>query len=280
MSNAVAEALSATNEKARPESEPRVRVGDIEFGGERVVMMVGPCAIESRGQLMETARAVGSAGFPILRGGAFKPRTSPDSFQGLRHEGLELLAEAKRDTGLMIVTEVMSELDVEAVAGYADILQIGARTMQAYRLLEVVGATGKPVLLKRGLSATISEWLYAAEYILRQGNPNVILCERGIRSFDSEHTRNVLDLTAVQVIKQNSPLPIIVDPSHGTGRRDLVIHMSKAAVAAGADGLLIEAHPNPAEALCDGMQSIPTSELDRLATEVERVANAVDRSIY
>ena len=257
----------------------RVRAGGIEFGGRRVVMMVGPCAVESREQLAQTATAVKAAGFPILRGGAFKPRTSPHSFQGLHDEGLLLLDEARRETGLMVVTEVMSETDVENVARHADILQIGARTMQAYRLLEAVAAAGKPVLLKRGFNAGIGEWLLSAEYILKAGNPNVILCERGIRSFDSEFTRNVLDLTAVQVVKRESHLPVIVDPSHGTGRRDLVIPMAKAAVAAGADGLLIEAHPNPSEARCDGLQSIATTDLAELAREVERIANAVDRTI-
>ncbi|MCH8087636.1 MAG: 3-deoxy-7-phosphoheptulonate synthase [Chloroflexi bacterium] len=260
--------------------ETKVRVGDIEFGGRRVVMMVGPCAVESRGQILETAEAVKEAGFPILRGGAFKPRTSPESFQGLHHEGLQLLREARDNTGLMVVTEVMSEMDVDAVASCADILQIGARTMQAYRLLEAVAETGKPVLLKRGLSATINEWLSAAEYILKRGNPNVILCERGIRGFDSDYTRNVLDLTAVQVVKRESCLPVIVDPSHGTGRADMVIPMARAAIAAGADGLLIETHPNPATALCDGAQSIPTSQLRYLGAEVEKIANAVDRTIY
>ena len=243
-------------------------------------MMVGPCAVESRGQILETAEAVKEAGFPILRGGAFKPRTSPESFQGLHHEGLQLLREARDNTGLMVVTEVMSEMDVDAVASCADILQIGARTMQAYRLLEAVAETGKPVLLKRGLSATINEWLSAAEYILKRGNPNVILCERGIRGFDSDYTRNVLDLTAVQVVKRESCLPVIVDPSHGTGRADMVIPMARAAIAAGADGLLIETHPNPATALCDGAQSIPTSQLRYLGAEVEKIANAVDRTIY
>ena len=257
----------------------RVRAGGIEFGGRRVVMMVGPCAVESREQLAHTATAVKAAGFPILRGGAFKPRTSPHGFQGLHDEGLLLLDEARRETGLMVVTEVMSEMDVENVARHADILQIGARTMQAYRLLEAVAAAGKPVLLKRGFHAGIGEWLLSAEYILKAGNPNVILCERGIRSFDSEFTRNVLDLTAVQVVKRESHLPMIVDPSHATGRRDLVIPMAKAAIAAGADGLLIEAHPNPSEARCDGPQSIATADLAVLAREVERIANAVDRTI-
>ena len=258
----------------------KVRVGDLEIGGQQIVMMVGPCAVESREQILQTAAAVKEAGFPILRGGAFKPRTSPDSFQGLHHEGLRLLDEAKRATGLMVVTEVMSELDVESAAMCGDILQIGARTMQAFPLLEAVADTGRPVLLKRGFSASIREWLLAAEYILKRGNPNVILCERGIRSFDSEFTRNVLDLTAVQVVKRETYLPVVVDPSHGTGRRDLVIPMAKAAIAAGADGLLIECHPNPSEAMCDGEQSIPIPWLSSLAAELDKMANAMDRSIY
>ena len=256
-----------------------LRVGNIEIGGQRVIVMAGPCAIESREQLMQTASAVKEAGFPILRGGAFKPRTSPYSFQGLFEEGLRLLDEARRETGLLVITEVMSESDVAAVAAYADILQIGARTMHAFRLLEAVADAGKPILLKRGFHATIKEWLLAAEYILKRGNSQVILCERGLRGFDSEFTRNVLDLSAVQVVKRESHLPVVVDPSHGTGRRDLVIPMAKAAIAAGADGLLIESHPNPAEALSDGAQSIPTSQLAQLAAEIEKIAQAMDRTI-
>ncbi|HEX2173820.1 MAG TPA: 3-deoxy-7-phosphoheptulonate synthase [Dehalococcoidia bacterium] len=257
-----------------------VRVGDVEIGGPRIVVMAGPCAVESREQLLETARGVKAAGFPILRGGAFKPRTSPYSFQGLMVEGLKLLAEARQETGLLVITEVMSEGDVADVADYADILQIGARTMHTFRLLEAVADTGKPVLLKRGFHATIKEWLLAAEYILKRGNPQVILCERGIRSFDGEFTRNVLDLTAVQVAKHESHLPVLVDPSHGTGQRHLVIPMAKAAIAAGADGLIIESHPNPAEALSDGAQSLPAAQLPHLAAEIERIAQAMDRSIY
>ena len=256
-----------------------VKVGDVEIGGDRIVMMVGPCAVESREQLMETARAVKRAGFPVLRGGAFKPRSSPYSFQGLFIEGLRLLAEAREETGLKVVTEVMSEMDVQLVADYADIIQIGARTMHTFRLLEAVAETGKPVLLKRGFHATIKEWLLAAEYMLNRGNPNLILCERGIRSFDSEFTRNVLDLTAIQVVKQESHLPVMADPSHGTGQRDFVIPMARAAIAAGADGLIIESHPNPAEALSDGPQAIPAAELPRLAQEAQKIATSVGRSI-
>ena len=260
-------------------SDTVVDVGGLKIGGNRVIMMVGPCAVESREQLMETADAVRGAGFPVLRGGAFKPRTSPYSFQGLFIEGLRLLAEARDRTGLKIVTEVMSEADVQDVAAYADILQIGARTMHTFRLLERVAETGKPVLLKRGFHATIKEWLLAAEYILKTGNPNVILCERGIRSFDDEFSRNVLDLTAIQVVKKESHLPVIADPSHGTGVRDYVIPMAKAAVAAGADGLIIESHPNPAEALSDGPQSIPAAEIGALRDDVAAVAAAVGRTL-
>ena len=256
-----------------------VDVGGVQIGGPRVIMMVGPCAVESREQLMETADAVSAAGFPVLRGGAFKPRTSPYSFQGLFIEGLRLLAEARERTGLRVVTEVMSEADVQVVADYADILQIGARTMHTFRLLERVAETGRPVLLKRGFHATIKEWLLAAEYILKIGNPYVILCERGIRSFDDEFSRNVLDLTAIQVVKRESHLPVIADPSHGTGVRDYVIPMGRAAIAAGADGLMIESHPNPAEALSDGPQSIPAGEIGRLADEISAVTAAVGRTM-
>ena len=256
-----------------------VKIGDVAIGADRVVMMAGPCAVESREQLMETARAVKRAGFPVLRGGAFKPRSSPYSFQGLFIEGLRFLAEAREETGLKVVTEVMSEMDVQIVADYADALQIGARTMHTFRLLEAVAETGMPVLLKRGFHATIKEWLLAAEYILRRGNPNVILCERGIRSFDAEFTRNVLDLTAIQVVKRESHLPVLADPSHGTGQREYVIPMARAAIAAGADGLLVESHPNPSEALSDGSQSIPAAELPRLAEEAQKIAASVGRTI-
>ena len=256
-----------------------VKVGGLEIGGKRVVMMVGPCAVESREQLLATAEAVRDAGFPVLRGGAFKPRTSPYSFQGLFIEGLRLLAEARERTGLLVVTEVMSEADVQVVADYADILQIGARTMHTFRLLERVAETGKPVLLKRGFHATIKEWLLAAEYILKTGNPNVILCERGIRSFDDEFSRNVLDLTAIQVVKSESHLPVLADPSHGTGVREYVIPMARAAIAAGADGLIIESHPNPSEALSDGPQSIPAGEIGKLAEEISSIAAAVGRTL-
>ncbi|MBI4236042.1 MAG: 3-deoxy-7-phosphoheptulonate synthase [Chloroflexi bacterium] len=253
--------------------------GGLEVGGQRIIMMVGPCAVESREQMLASARAVQAHGFPVLRGGAFKPRTSPYTFQGLGLEGLRLLREAADAHGLLVITEVMSEMDVEMCAEYADILQIGARTMHAFRLLQAVGRTKKPVLLKRGFDASIREWLLSAEYIVNEGNWNVMLCERGIRSFDDEFARNVLDLTAVQVLKRESHFPVIVDPSHGTGVRDLVIPMAKAAVAAGADGLLIEVHPDPTKALSDGPQSLPLEWLPRLQREVGQIAQAVGRTL-
>jgi 3-deoxy-7-phosphoheptulonate synthase len=257
-----------------------VRVGETDIGGRQITMMAGPCAVESHVQLMATAIAVRGSGFPILRGGAYKPRTSPYSFRGLMDEGLRLLDAARRETGLAIVTEVMSENDVDEVAAVADILQIGARSMHTVRLLEAIADAGKPVLLKRNFNATIKEWLLAAEYVMRRNNEQVILCERGIRSFDDDFTRNVLDLSAVAVAKRETHLPVIVDPSQGTGRADLVIPMCRAAIAAGADGLIVEAHPSPADAMCDGDQSLATSQLPALADAVEAIAQAVGRSIY
>jgi 3-deoxy-7-phosphoheptulonate synthase len=268
---------------ASREAHPRdtvVRVGEIEIGGPRIAMMVGPCAVESHVQVMETAVAVREAGFPIMRGGAYKPRTSPYSFRGLMDEGLRLLDAARRETGLAIVTEVLSEGDVAEVAAVADILQIGARSMHTVRLLEAIADAGKPVLLKRNFNATIKEWLLAAEYVMRRNNEQVILCERGLRSFDTDFTRNVLDLSAIPVAKRETHLPVIVDPSQGTGRAELVIPMCRAAIAAGADGLIVETHPRPADAMCDGDQSLPTSDLPRLADEVDRIARAVGRSIH
>lgn len=232
-----------------------VDVGGVKVGDGSLVVMAGPCAIESREQLLEAAHIVKAAGAQFLRGGAFKPRTSPYAFQGLEKVGLEYLAEARAETGLKVVTEIMDVASVDLVAEYADILQIGTRNMQNFHLLRAVGQTGKPVILKRGIAATIDEWLHAAEYIASEGNPNIILCERGIRTFE-EYTRNTLDLSAIGAVKNLSHLPIIVDPSHGTGRWDLVKPMSMAAVAAGADGLIIEVHPNPSEAQCDGPQSL------------------------
>jgi len=236
-----------------------------------MVVMAGPCAVESRGQLLAAAEIAREGGAHFLRGGAFKPRTSPYSFQGLERQGLEFLAEAREATGLKIVTEVMDVTSVALVAEYADVLQIGARNMQNFKLLQAAGQAGKPVLLKRGIAATISEWLHAAEYILSEGNYQVVLCERGIRTFE-DYTRNTLDLSAVVAAKKLSHLPVIVDPSHGTGRRELVGPMALAAVAAGADGLMVEMHPNPAEALSDGPQSLDPGQYRELMAGVLSLA--------
>ncbi|HHV73462.1 MAG TPA: 3-deoxy-7-phosphoheptulonate synthase [Thermoanaerobacterium sp.] len=253
-----------------------VDVDGVQVGGKSVVIMAGPCAVESKEQLFESAEAVKMFGAKFLRGGAYKPRTSPYSFQGLEREGLEMLYEAKKHTGLKIVTEVMDVYSIEIVAKYADVLQIGARNMQNFSLLKEVGRSNMPVLLKRGIAATIEEWLNAAEYILSEGNKNVILCERGIRTFE-QYTRNTLDLSAVPVVKRLSHLPIIVDPSHGTGKSFLVNPMAKAAIAAGADGLIIEVHPDPKNALSDGAQSLTPDEFRVLAEEISNVATAVGR---
>ena len=255
-----------------------VRVGDVTIGGTRIVVMAGPCAIESRLQLLDAAEKVKAAGARVLRGGAFKPRTSPYAFQGLEDEGLKLLAEAKRETGLPIVTEVMEPDKVELVAEYADILQVGARNVQNFSLLRRVGEAGKPVLLKRGMATTIQEWLLSAEYVLASGNRNVILCERGIRTFETA-TRFTLDLNAVPVVKRLSHLPILVDPSHGTGHWEFVEAMAMAGVAAGADGLIIEVHPKPEEALSDGPQSLKPDKFAALMKRVRRIAQAMDRDL-
>ncbi|PYM90722.1 MAG: 3-deoxy-7-phosphoheptulonate synthase [Candidatus Rokuibacteriota bacterium] len=255
-----------------------VRVGDVTIGGRAIVVMAGPCAIESRLQLLDAAEKVKAAGARVLRGGAFKPRTSPYAFQGLEDEGLKLLAEAKRETGLPIVTEVMEPDKVELVAEYADILQVGARNVQNFSLLRRVGEAGKPVLLKRGMATTIQEWLLSAEYVLASGNRNVILCERGIRTFETA-TRFTLDLNAVPVVKKLSHLPILVDPSHGTGHWEFVEAMALAGVAAGADGLIIEVHPKPEEALSDGPQSLKPERFAALMTRVRRIAQAMDRDL-
>jgi 3-deoxy-7-phosphoheptulonate synthase len=249
------------------ESNQAVTIGDASA---MPVIIAGPCAVESRAQLLSTAQAVKAAGAQILRGGAFKPRTSPYQFQGLGIEGLQLLREARELTGLPVITEVMEPDMVETVAEYADILQIGSRNMQNFPLLFAAGRNHfhRPVMLKRGLSATIEEWLLAAEYIVAAGNPDVILCERGIRSFDT-HTRNLLDLTCVPLLHELTHLPIIVDPSHGTGRRELVPTMSRAAIAAGADGLILEVHPDPNSALCDGRQSITPEQLQSIVRETQ-----------
>jgi 3-deoxy-7-phosphoheptulonate synthase len=253
-----------------------VRVNGITIGGPRVVVMAGPCSVESRDQVLEVATKVKAAGATILRGGAFKPRTSPYAFQGLEEEGLKLLAEAKRETGLPVVTEVMDAEKVGLVAEYADILQIGARNVQNFSLLKRVAEVRRPVLLKRGMATSIQEWLLSAEYILSGGNPDVILCERGIRTFETA-TRFTLDLNAVPVLKKLTHLPVVVDPSHGTGHWEYVDAMARAGVAAGADGLLIEVHPRPAEALSDGPQSLKPQRFAELMERVRRVARAVDR---
>jgi 3-deoxy-7-phosphoheptulonate synthase len=250
----------------------------LSVGGDEVVIMAGPCSVESERQILDAARAVREAGATVLRAGAFKPRSSPYSFQGLGRAGLQLLARAREETGLLIVTEVMDGEDMDSVAAVADIIQIGARNMQNYSLLKRAGRVGKPVLLKRGLSATIQELLLSAEYILAAGNPNVILCERGVRGFDPA-TRNLFDLSAVAVVHGLSHLPIIADPSHGTGHRDMVIPMARAAVAAGADGLLVEVHPNPDRALSDGAQSLYPEQFERLMKEVRLIAEAIGRRV-
>jgi len=255
-----------------------VKVGGVTIGGNEIVIMAGPCAVENEQQLLETAKAVKAAGATILRGGAFKPSTSPYSFRGLGEQGLKLLAQIKKETGLLIITEVMSPGEVELVAKYADILQIGTRNMQNFNLLEEAGKTGKPVLLKRGLSATIQEWLLAAEYILAQGNQQLMLCERGIRTFET-YTRNTMDISAIPVIEKVSHLPIIADPSHGTGKWYLVPPLALAAIAAGADGLIIEVHPNPDSALKDGPQSLTFDNFRLLMSQLVPVAAAVGRRL-
>ena len=255
-----------------------VKVNDITIGGDEIVVMAGPCAVESEEQLLTTALAVKASGANILRGGAFKPSTSPYHFRGLGEEGLKLLAKVRDETGMPVITEVMSPKDVELVAKYADILQIGARNMQNFILLDEVGKTNKPVMLKRGLSATIQEWLLAAEYILAQGNEQVILCERGIRTFET-YTRNTMDVSAIPVIKKVSHLPIIADPSHATGKWYLVTPVALAAIAAGADGLMVEVHPNPDLALKDGAQSLTFDNFGKLMSQLIPITQATGRKL-
>ena len=255
-----------------------VNIGGVEVGGSEIVVIAGPCAVESQEQLFNTARSVQKGGARILRGGAFKPRSSPYSFQGMGEEGLKLLSAIRKETGLLVVTEVMDTRQVELVASYADMLQIGSRNMQNYPLLKEAGMCRIPVLLKRGMMATIEEFLLAAEYILNQGNEQVILCERGIRTFETS-TRNTLDLSAVPMLKRLSHLPVIIDPSHGTGLRWMVPAMAKAAVAVGADGLIIEVHYKPEEALCDGQQSLSLNEFTQMMTDLRKIAIAVGREI-
>lgn len=266
----------ASNELQRERSV--VRAGSLEVGGKKIGVIAGPCSVESEEQIVASAKAVCAAGATALRGGAFKPRTSPYSFQGLKDEGLKLLAEARRVTGLAVVTEVMTPQAVELVASYADVLQIGARNMQNYDLLTEVGMQPKPVLLKRGPAATAEEFLLAAEYILDKGNKQVLLCERGIRTFES-HTRFTLPLAMVPYLQQRTHLPVVIDPSHGTGVTSLVTSMARAAIAAGADGLMVEVHPNPEVAWSDGSQTLSPASFDDLMKQCRRVAEAVDRTM-
>ena len=273
--------ISRPHKLAGREFQPQdsvIKVGDVTIGGEALVVMAGPCAVENEEQLLQSARAVKAAGANILRGGAFKPSTSPYSFRGLGKDGLELLAQARRETGMPVITEVMTPHDVELVLRYADILQVGARNMQNFTLLDEVGKAQMPVMLKRGLSATIQEWLLSAEYILSQGNRQVMLCERGIRTFET-YTRNTMDISAIPIIKKLSHLPIIADPSHGTGKWHLVTPLSLAAVAAGADGLMIEVHPRPDQALKDGAQSLTFENFQQLMAQVVPVAASVGRKM-
>jgi 3-deoxy-7-phosphoheptulonate synthase len=256
-----------------------IEVGDVRFGGkEDIVLMAGPCSVESREQTLEIAEHLSRIGVQVIRGGAFKPRTSPYSFQGMGEEGLKILAEVRERYGMAVITEVMGAEEVDLCAKYVDILQLGTRNMQNYRLLEAVGRQSRPVLLKRGMSSTIEELLLAAEYILSKGNPNVLLCERGIRTFETA-TRSTFDVNAVPVLKKLSHLPVIVDPSHATGYWDLIAPVSRAAVAAGADGLLIEVHHEPDKAMSDGAQSLRPEVFEELVAGVQRVAAAVDRKL-
>ena len=255
-----------------------VDVNGIKIGGKKIAMIAGPCSVETEEQITEIAKEVKELGANFLRGGAFKPRTSPYAFQGLKYEGLELLKKARESTGLPIVTELMSPYDIETFVENVDVIQIGARNMQNFDLLKELGKTDKPILLKRGLSATIEEWLMSAEYIMAGGNENVILCERGIRTFET-YTRNTLDLSAVPAVKKLSHLPVVIDPSHATGKYWMVEPLAKAAVAVGADGLIIEVHNDPANALCDGPQSIKPKKFAKLMEELKVIAEAVGREI-
>ncbi|MEG7530779.1 MAG: 3-deoxy-7-phosphoheptulonate synthase [Hungatella sp.] len=273
---AVTESYKLVNKKFHP-ADSIIPVGNTLIGPGTLTIMAGPCAIESKEQLMETAFAVKKAGATFLRGGAYKPRTSPYSFQGLEEEGLRYMKEAREATGLNVICEVTSQRAIEAAAKYVDMLQIGARNMQNFELLKEAGKSGVPVLLKRGLAATIDEWLNAAEYIISEGNPNIVLCERGIRTFETA-TRNTLDISAVPVIRTKSHLPIIVDPSHATGVRAYVAPLAKAAIAVGADGLMIEVHPCPAQALSDGPQSLTFEQFDLLTQELKPYAALSGRS--
>ncbi len=273
----VTESYKLANKKFHT-SPSIINLGNCQIGGAEIIVMAGPCAIESREQLLESAEAAKNGGARVLRGGAYKPRTSPYAFQGLEEEGLKYMQEAKAKTGLSVICEVTSIAAVQTASNYVDILQIGARNMQNFELLKAAGKTNLPVLLKRGLCATIDEWLNAAEYIMSEGNENVILCERGIRTYETA-TRNTLDISAIPVIKAKSHLPIIVDPSHAAGKKDYIASLSKAAIAAGADGLIIEVHPNPKEALSDGPQSLNPQEFSSLMEQLKTISVASGRTL-
>ncbi len=273
----VSEPYKMANRKYHPQNT-EIDVGGIKIGGKQIGVIAGPCSVESEDQIAEIAKAVKAAGACALRGGAYKPRTSPYAFQGLAHNGIKLLEHARQITGMPIVTEIMSTDNIEMFEMCVDVIQVGARNMQNFDLLKQLGKTTKPILLKRGLANTIEEWLMSAEYIMAAGNPNVILCERGIRTYET-YTRNTLDLSAVLAVKQQSHLPVIVDPSHATGKAWMVPAMAKAAIAAGADGLIIEVHNDPPHALCDGAQSILPEEFDRLMQEMRPLAQCLGREI-
>lgn len=255
-----------------------IQVGNVAFGGDKVVVISGPCAVESREQVMSSGEFMARIGVPVLRGGAYKPRTSPYSFQGMGVEGLEILAEARTRYGVLIVTEAVDRDSLAQVAKWADMVQIGARNMQNFELLKAVGQAGKPVLLKRGIAATIDEWLMAAEYVAAHGNHDIILCERGIRTYETK-TRNTLDISAIPVVKQLSHLPVVIDPSHAAGQWQWVAPLARAGIAAGADGLIIETHPNPAEALSDGPQSLNFRHMEELMVDLGNVARAIGRDV-
>jgi 3-deoxy-7-phosphoheptulonate synthase len=270
--------LHGNDQRNSVSESPKVRVGSVEIGGSEVIVIAGPCAVENMDQLVETAVSVKRCNAKILRGGAFKPRSSPHSFQGLGEQALKMLREISDITGLPVVTEVMDIRQIDLVCRYADMLQVGSRNMQNFPLLKEIGMTRKPILLKRGMMSTVEEFLLAMEYVTSQGNNQVVLCERGIRTFETS-TRNTLDLSAVPMLKSRCNLPVIVDPSHGTGLRWMVPAMAKAAIAAGADGLIMEVHYKPEEALCDGQQSLNLEEFSQLMTDLRRIASAVDRFI-
>lgn len=273
----VAEPFKKANRMFHPEPT-QVTVGGVQVGGERIALIAGPCSVESKEQICSIAQSVKASGARFLRGGAFKPRTSPYAFQGLKYDGLALLKEAREVTGLPIITEIMSPYDIEIFERDVDVIQVGARNMQNFELLKELGKTSKPILLKRGLCATIEEWLMSAEYIMSGGNENIILCERGIRTFET-YTRNTLDVSAIPAVKKLSHLPVIVDPSHAAGKAWMTAPLAKAAVAVGADGVIIEVHNDPANALCDGPQSILPQEFDQLVNELRLIAQAVGRTI-